>query len=313
MADVLHLVPPDGVGGAALRHVVDGMAVSPGDDGGIIGGFGPALDLQAVHSGVHEVVQMVDHAHITGVHDVGTLFVLEHREVFAGALLLHQGVLVAAGLGAGAPVGVPAGHVIGEQTAAGVGHAHGPVAEGLQLQLRGGAAADLTDLVHAQLTGQHHSLGAQIVPRLSAGVVGDGLLGADVAFTAGSVFSRQREGPQIRQNESIHPGIVQALQMGGEGIHLAAAGHGIDGDVDPDAVVMGIGHRKGQLLRGEIPGEGAHPEGGACQIHGVGSIGHGHFQLFHVPGRGQQLRLFSHHIHQSGAYISLLTKARCSS
>ena len=101
--------------------------------------------------------------------------------------------------------------------------------------------------------------------------------------------------------------------MGGEGIHLAAAGHGIDGDMDPDAVVMGIGHRTGQLLRGEIPGEGAHPEGGACQIHGVGTIGHGHFQLFHVPGRGQQLRLFSHHIHQSGAYISLLTKARCSS
>ncbi len=87
----------------------------------------------------------------------------------------------------------------------------------------------------------------------------------------GGVFPRQREGPQIRQNESIHPGIVQALQMGGEGIHLAAAGHGIDGDVDPDAVVMGIGHRKGQFLRGEIPGEGAHAESGARKVHRIGA------------------------------------------
>ena len=310
MADVLYLVTPDRVNGAACRDVVQHMAVGPGDDGGVVAGLGTALDLQAVHPRVHEVVQMVDHAHVAAVHNIGALFILKHGEVFAGALFLHQGVLIAAGLGALAPVGVPARHIVAEQTPSRVADAHGPVTEGLDLQLSGHLGPDGADLVQTQLTGQHHAGGPQIVPCGGGGVVGDGLLGGDMPLTVGGVFARQRKGAQVGHDQGVHPGVVQPLQMGGQPLHLTAAGHGVDGDVHLHAVVMGVLYGPGQLLVGKVTGEGAHAEGGARQVHRVGAVGHGHLQFFPVPGRGQQFRLFS--FHQSGWYMSLLIKARCS-
>ena len=50
--NVLDLVAPDPVRCAACPHVVEHVAVGSGDDGGIIGRFGAALDLQAVDPGV---------------------------------------------------------------------------------------------------------------------------------------------------------------------------------------------------------------------------------------------------------------------
>ena len=98
--------------------------------------------------------------------------------------------------------------------------------------------------------------------------------------------------------------------MGGQLLHLTAAGHGVDGDVHLYAPVVGMFYGAGQLLVGKITGEGAHAESGARKVHRIGAVGYGHFQFFPVPGRGQQFRLFS--FHQSGWYISLLIKARCS-
>ena len=67
MADVLHLVPPHRVQGLPGQGGVDGVAIGPGDDGGIIGGFGPALDLQTGQAHIQQVIQMIDHAHIPGI------------------------------------------------------------------------------------------------------------------------------------------------------------------------------------------------------------------------------------------------------
>ena len=246
---------------------------------------------------------MVHHAHVPGVHDVGALLVLEHREVFAGALLLHQRILIAAGLGALAPVGIPPGHVVGQQTASGVADAHGAVAEGLQLQLRRYAGADGGDLLQTQLPRQHHAGGAQIVPRLGADVVGHGLLGADVPLAVGRIFPRQRERAQIRQDQRVHTRRIQLFQMGGQRLRLVPAGHGVDGGVYLHAVVVGEPHRLRQRLIVKISGEGAHAEGRTGQIHRICAVQHGHLQLFPVPGRGQQFRLLSHGVRSRWAGI----------
>ena len=302
---MLHLVPPHRVHRPPGGHVVQHMAIGPGYDGGVIGGLGPALNLQAVHPGVHQVVQVVDHAHIPGIHDVGALLVLEHREILPGPFLLHQCVLIAAGLGAGSPVGVPPGHIVGQQAPPGIGHAHGPVAEGLQLQGRVHPAADLPYLVHPQLPGQHHSLGPQVKPRLGAGVVGNGLLGADVPLAPGGIFPGQGKGPQVRQNQGVHPGVVELFQVLRQSVHLAAAGHGVHGGVDLHPVPVGKVHRPGQLLIAEIPRKGPHAEGRPRQVHGVRPVQHGHLQLFPVPCRSQQLRFFSLRRHPNFRRLAL--------
>ena len=143
------------------------------------------------------------------------------------------------------------------------------MAEGLQLQGRVHPAADLPDLVHPQLPGQHHPLRPQVEPRLGAGIVGNGLLGADVPLAPGGVFPGQGKGPQVRQDQGVHSGIVELFQMLRQAVHLAAAGHGVHGSVDLHSAAVGKFHRPGQLFITEISRKGPHTKGRARQIHSV--------------------------------------------
>ena len=109
--------------------------------------------------------------------------------------------MVATGLGAGTTVGVAAGHIIAQQATAGVADAHSAVAEGFDLQLLGSVLPDADDLLQAQLPGQHHALGTQVIPGVGAFIVGNGLLGGDMALAVGGIFAGQGEGTQIRQDQ----------------------------------------------------------------------------------------------------------------
>ncbi|MNC42888.1 hypothetical protein D3C75_917210 [compost metagenome] len=79
-------------------------------------------------------------------------------------------VLPAAGVGAGALVGVALVDVTGEQAAAGVGHAQRPVDEDFQLHL-GHLHADLFDLVQGELAGEDGAGQAHLMPELHRGPV----------------------------------------------------------------------------------------------------------------------------------------------
>ena len=122
-------------------------------------------------------------------------------------------------------------------------------------------------------------------------MIGDRLLGADVPLAVWRVLPRQGERAQVRQNQGVHPRRVQLFQMGRQGLRLIPAGHGVHRGVYLYAVVVG----KPQRLIVKISGEGAHAEGRTGQIHRVRAVQNRHLQLFPVPGRGQQLRLF--HLH----------------
>ncbi len=289
---MVHLVPPYLVHRTACGNVIDHMPVGTGNDGGIVGALGPALDLDAVNTGIHEIGKVVDHAHIPGIEDVSTLFVLVNGEVLPGPFFLHQGILVAAGLGTGTPVGVTAGHVVAEQTTAGVADAHGAVAEGLNLQLWVNLFADLGHFLQAAFSCQHHPLGTQVEPGLGAFVVGDGLLGGDVALAMGGILSRQGEGTQVGNDQGIHPRIVQPLQVSGQLGDFLVAGHNVHGYMGLDTMVVGEFHRLRKLLRGEVTGEGTHTEVSSCQIHRIRTVENGHFQPLHISGGGEKFQFF---------------------
>ena len=143
------------------------------------------------------------------------------------------------------------------------------MAEHLQLQLRRHHFPNGAYLLQAQLSGQHHPLRPQVIPRLRADMVGHGLLGADVPLAVGRILPRQCKRPQIRQDQRIHAGILQPLQILRQLFRLLPAGHGVHRHMDGSAVLVGIAHRLGQLLRRKIPRKGAHSEGRSRQIHGV--------------------------------------------
>ena len=230
---------------------------------------------------------MVDHAHIPGVHDVGALLVFVDVKVLPGPLLLHQGELIAAGLGAGTPVGIPAGHVVGQQAPAGVGHAHGAVGEGLDLQALGGLGPDLGDLPQVQFPGQDDPVSTQLVPGGGRLVVDNAGLGGDVDLHVGGVLLGQTQHTHIRQDDGGDPRLLQQLQPLRQTGHLIVAGHGVAGHVGIHSVGLAEGNGLFHLLGGKIPGEGAHTEGGTRQVDGVSPVGHCHLQAFPVPGRGQ--------------------------
>ena len=292
---MLHLVPPHRVQRLSRGGGVNGVAVGAGDDGGVVGRLGPALQLQAVQTGFHELGHVVDHAHVPGVHNVGALVVLIDGEILPGTLLLHEGVAVAAGLGTLAPIGVPASHVVGQQAPARVAHAHGAVGKGLDLQLLGSLLTDLPDLLQAQLPGQDDPVGAQLVPGPGGLVVDDAGLGGDVALDVGGVADGQGQHAHVGQDHRVHPGLVQVLQPLGQLGDFFIAGHGVAGHVDPHPLGVAQVHGGFQLLRAEVSGEGTHAEGISRQIDGVGPVGQGHAQALHVPGRGQKLWFFSNH------------------
>ena len=109
---MLDLVAPDGIDLASGGHVINDMTVGTGDNGSIIGGFCAALDLDALYTRLCQLGNVVDHAHIAGIHDICSLFVLKDGKKFAGALFLHQGILITARLRTGTAIAVASGHVI---------------------------------------------------------------------------------------------------------------------------------------------------------------------------------------------------------
>lgn len=174
--NMFNLIAPDFVRRMALPYVVKHMAIGPSDDGRVIGRFCASLNLQAVNPGIAKFIQMIDHAHITGVHDVCALFILEDREKFSGAFFLHQGILIPARLGTLTTIGIAASHIIAEQTATGIGYAHGSVTERLKFQFRRDTLPDVNDLLKAQFARKHDATGPKIEPALRAGIVCDRLL-----------------------------------------------------------------------------------------------------------------------------------------
>lgn len=187
------------VEGFAGEGVVDGLAVDLGGAGDVVGAFGSAFDFQGVDAHVDQFGDVLDGAEVFGVHDVGAVFILVRGDEAAWAVglfqedffwlegfhgvggggdqvaglvvaVLYRFVVPAAGVGAGALVGVAVVHVAGQQAAAGVGHAQRTVYEDFEFHF-GDFFADLADFVQGQFPGQDDPVDALAAPELNGGPV----------------------------------------------------------------------------------------------------------------------------------------------
>ena len=165
----------------------------------------------------------------------------------------------------------------------------------LQLQLGGRLVPDLPDLVQAKLPGQDDPLGPQLVPCPGGLVVDHTGLGGDVPLHMGGVGGGQSQGAHIGQDDGVHPQAVQIFQPLRQAGHLIVSGHGVAGNMDPDAPAVAELHRLLQCFRRKVAGKGAHAESSTGQIDRVCPIGGGHLKALHVAGRSQQFDLLSFH------------------
>ena len=216
VADLIDLVAAELRQNEAVRVFsvrIDGGTVRAGDTRGVIRRFVAALDLERGDTRPDKLRNVLDHAHILGVVQIGAASVLLDREELARALLLHERIVPAARLGARAVVGIAAGHVLRDKAAAGVRNAHRAVYERLDLKLLRGLCADLGDLLERKLAREHDALRALLRPEVRRLVVEDAGLGGDVNGHARRVLSRHTQHAHIRDDERIRARIGQQLQI----------------------------------------------------------------------------------------------------
>ena len=148
----------------ALNHVfINRGFVGVGHGGDIVGAFRAAFDFEAGGTGVNQIIQVPQHIHVLRIEQIGAVLGLLDREVLAGALLFHDRILPAAWLGAFAVIAIAAGQIVGEQAAAGEGHAHSTVDEAFDVEVIRNVGANITHGLQVHLAGQHHTASTKLV------------------------------------------------------------------------------------------------------------------------------------------------------
>ncbi len=292
VGDAFQLLHPGGIEtimGGIAGVGVHGHAIGVGDHGGVVGGFHAAFELEGVDAALHQLGDVLDHAHVAGGEEEGAEFGFFNGHGKVRALFLVEGIVPAAGLGAGAAVAVTAGgEHIGQQAAAAVGDAHGAVDEGLQLDVGGQGCLDGADLVELQFPREHETLGAEGGVGLGGGGTDDAGLGGDVNLHVGEHFLYSRHDAEVGDDDGIDTRTAQLIEKGAEGGIVAVAGHGVEGQVDLLAHAVGEADGGVDFLGGEVAGLGAHAESAAGEIDRVGSVEEGGFEFFKISCGGEQ-------------------------
>ncbi len=316
----------------ASHRIVDGLAIDLGGTGAVVEGLGTAFDFQRMNAHFGQALDVLDGAQILGVHDVGAVLVFKCGHELARAVGLfqqHQGigrlacaqgrihllhgdgllavddlahviflalvhlVLPAAGVGAGALIGVTLVDVAGEQAAAGVGHAQRPVDEDFQFHLRH-LHADLLDLVERQLAGEDGTGQSHLMPELHRGPVDRVGLHREVDRHVGEGFAHHHDEAGVGHDECIRLHIHHGAHVADEGLELGVVGLDVGHHIELLAEGMGLVDAELQILVIEFVV--AYPQAVArlARIDGVCAIGIGVAHVLEGPGRGEQF--WSEHV-----------------
>ena len=195
----------------------------------------------------------------------------------------------AASLGALASIGRASAERLAGEALPGVGHAEGPVDEGLQADA--GLGVDLGDLADRQLAGQHHSLEPQRLRHGKALGAGQGHLGRGVHRQLGADLADQPGQSEVLHHHGIGPrrghaphGLFQPRKLAGEN-------HRIQRDVSLEPATAEEIHHFGQLYQVEVGRPGTRVEARVeSEVDRVGPIFHGRTKTIPIPRRSEQLR-----------------------
>ena len=258
------------------RQRIQGFRIGPDHIADIRFVFQPALYLEGADAGLGQFLQPVDEP----VVFQGQQGLVAYQHLPRGIL---QVVQAAAGLGAGSPVGAPAGEVLRQIALSAVTHAQRSVNEDFDLRMDG--LADGADLRQGKFPLQHQPAKAQAFQ--APGLVGrpDGALGRGVHHQ----FITHREHGGVLHDQGVHAGLFQGLDQlpcPGKFFFLQKCIHRGE-NTDPEA--MGVGTQAGDVLHG-IAGGLTGPERRAGDVHGIGPAVDGRDADFRRPGRSQQFQ-----------------------
>ena len=102
------------------------------------------------------------------------------------------------------------------------------------------------------------------------------------------------ESAHIADDEGVHPGPVQRAEERRQPVNVVGMHEDVAGDVHLHAMVVGEGHRGGNLVHAEVRRPRSHAEPLSRQIHRIGPEGHGSPQLLHPTRRRKELHGYVH-------------------
>lgn len=254
-----------------LTALPESVGIDPGDNGHILRTLHPALDLGAGHPHLLQLPEVMDQGHILQAQGIA---------VGVSSPAVHH----PAGLGAHSPVAAPATDDGGEKALTGVAHTQGPVDE--YLDLNGGAAADIGDLLPGQLPGQHHPLHSQGGAGQHPVQAVNGHLGGAVNGEVGGHLTGHPHHPQVLDNEGIYPDLAAQGDQPGGLEQLMVTEQGVQGEIHLYPPEMTIFYRRPEAVVVEIGRPSPGVEGLAPQIDGVRpALDGGDHRLIGVGGR----------------------------
>ncbi len=220
----------------------------------------------------------------------GFRFEALHGDQVAGFILfgLVGLVLPAAGIGAGALVGVAVIHVARQQAAAGIGNAQRAVNEDFQFHLRD-PLADFFNLVQRQLAGQNDPAYAVLIPELYRRPVDRVGLHRKMNWQIGPALAHQHHQAGIGHNQGVGAEFDNGLQVANVAAHLVIVRRHIRGQIKLFAQCMGLVDARGQGFQ-VFELVVAHPQavaGLAC-VDRVGAIGKGVTHIAQAASGGKQ-------------------------
>ncbi len=256
------------VPGRGIQH----QTIGGHHSGHIFGALHPTFYFKADHPGLDQLGKQFEGREVAG------------GEVVAGLLL--QPVTAAAGLGAAPPVAAHPAERRGEKALAGDGEAEGTVDK--MFQLHAALLADPADFGQGEFTGQHRPAEPHLLQHSHSGSVMDGHLGGGVERQPGKMAAGQTPDPQILDDDPVGIHLLQGCQNLDHPGQFTLFEQGVEGNVEPPPLLVGVSGHSGRLGQAEILGLGAGGELLQAAIDRIGPVLQGGEKCLQTPGRSQQ-------------------------
>ena len=196
-------------------------------------------------------------------------------------------VFPAAGVGAGALVGVAVVEVAGEQAAPGIGHAQRAVNEDFQLHV-GAALADFFDFFERELTREDDAADAVALPEFDRRPIDGVRLHGKVNRQLGIGLFDDHNQARVGHDERVGTGSDGGREVAQGGIELVVVRLGVDGEVEMLAEGVCFADAVFQVVVGEFVA--AHAQGIArrARVNGIRAVSEGIAHGFHGAGGGKE-------------------------
>ena len=199
-------------------------------------------------------------------------------------------VVPAAGVGAGALVGIPVVHVAREQAATGVGHTQGAVYEDFQLHVRH-PVPDLANLIQCQFPGEDDPADALSAPEFYGSPVYRVGLYREMDGLVWPFFPHQHDQAGIRHDQGIGFLLQYRFQIPEVGAYLVVVRCYVGNKVELFAQLVGPFNAGAEGCNVfETVVSYSQRVAGLAGVDSVGAVGKGRFQVFGGPSGGEQFR-----------------------